>query len=52
MLRPCKWASTCLKGCKPCHCGAEIKEVNDECKSCMACEEPFYNLKKALEKSK
>ena len=49
MLRSCKWASTCVKECGPCHCGAEVKEVNDDCKSCIACEEPFYKLKKALE---
>jgi len=51
MFRSCKWASTCIKECEPCHCGAGVNKVNDECKSCMACEEPFYQLKKALEKS-
>ena len=52
MFRSCKWARTCLKECEPCHCGAGVREVNEECKSCLTCEEPFSTLKKALEKVK
>ena len=51
MYRACKYALTCLKECEPCHCGAGAKEVNEECKSCISCEEPFSRLKKAMEKA-